>query len=207
MNWGEQFRLRERIHEQYPEIWDLKIVKKRLPFILKHLDEGQSVLEIGAFNRDLAKRIQKHCPGVRYKSFDIDPSYPHDYRSFEEIGERFDLVLLFEVIEHLELDKGKEMIGRIFSILNPGGKVIATTPNVFKPGQYWKDATHRTPYHYADLGGLFLSEGFEVLELGRLFSEPFIGFVLKARLFSFVFHFLGIDFAKSILLAAKKAGP
>jgi len=206
MNWGEQFRLRERVHDRYPEIWDLKIVRKRLPLILKYLKDGESVLEIGAFHRDLEKRIQRHYPHVRYKSLDIDPTYPHDYSSFQEIKERFDVVLFFEVIEHLEFEEGREMVGKIQQILNPGGRVILTTPNVFRPGQYWKDVTHRTPYHYADLGGLFLSEHFELIEIRRVFNEPFVLFVLKSYLFSFVFRFLGIDFSKSILLVAGKGG-
>jgi len=206
MDWGEQFRLRERVHEQYPEIWDLKIVRKRLPVILKYLKDGESVLEIGAFNRDLESRIQRPYPHVPYKSLDIDPTYPHDYASFEEIRERFDMVLLFEVIEHLGLEEGREMIGRINGILNPGGRVILTTPNIFKPGQYWKDATHRTPYHYADIGALILREHFELVEVRRVFNEPFIPFLLKACLFSFLFRFLEIDFSKSILLVARKVG-
>lgn len=206
MDWGEQFRLRERVHEQYPGIWALKIVRKRLPFILKHLREGESVLEIGAFHRDLGKRIQRHYPRVLYKSMDIDPTYPHDYSSFQEIKERFDMVLLFEVIEHLGLKEGREMIANINRVLNPGGRVILTTPNIFKPGQYWKDATHRTPYHYAEMGGLFLSEHFELVEIRRVFNEPFVPFFLKAYLFSFLFRFLGIDFSKSILLVARKVG-
>ena len=205
MNWGEQFGLREKVHDQYPEIWDLKIIRKRLPVMLKYLKDGESILEIGAFNRDLENRIRRHYRHVLYSSMDIDPAYPHDYASFEEIRERFDMVLLFEVIEHLGLEEGKEMIRQINGVLNPGGRVILTTPNIFKPGQYWKDATHRTPYHYADLGALFLREDFELVEVRRVFNEPFVPFLLKASLFSFLFRFLGIDFSKSILLVARKA--
>jgi SAM-dependent methyltransferase len=207
MNWGEQIRWRERVHEQYPEIWDLKIAKKRLPIILQYLKDGQSVLEIGAHNRDLEKRIQKRFPHVIYKSMDIDPTYRHDYASLEEIREGFDMVLLFEVIEHLGLEEGGEMVRQINKILNPGGRAILTTPNIYKPGQYWKDASHRTPYHHAELGGLFLREQFELEEVRRVFSEPFIPFVLKAYLLSFLFRFMGVDFSKSILLVARKVGP
>src|SRR4030043_2446370 len=204
MRWGEQFRLRERVHQQYPTIWNLKIVRKRLPFILTYLKDGEAVLEIGAFNRELEGRIKKYYSHILYKSMDIDPTYPHDYSSLEEVHEKFDLVLLFEVIEHLNVEEGREMIGRIHQILNPGGRVILTTPNVYTPGQYWKDLTHETPYHYEELGGLFLSEGFESIEIYRLFSEPFLRYFIRVCLFSSLFHFLGIDFTKSILLVARK---
>ncbi|MBM4348315.1 MAG: methyltransferase domain-containing protein [Deltaproteobacteria bacterium] len=204
MRWGEQLQLREIVHQQYPKLWSLKVVRKRLPFILKYLEDGEAVLEIGAFNRELGERIKKHRPRIQYKSMDIDPTYSHDYASLEEIKETFDMILLFEVIEHLSREKGKGLVNKICEILKPGGKVILTTPNVYTPGQYWKDVSHETPYHYEELGGLFLSEGFESIEMYRLFSEPFLKYFFRVWLCSPFFQFLGIDFTKSILLMARK---
>jgi SAM-dependent methyltransferase len=204
IKWSEQLRLREKVHQQYPEIWDLKIVKKRLPIILRYLKDGEKVLEIGASDRGLEVRVKKYYPHAIYKSMDIDPSYPHDYSSFEEIRDTFDMVLLFEVIEHLDWESGREMVARIFDFLKPGGRVILTTPNIYTPGQYWKDVSHRTPYHYEELGGLFLSQRFESVELFRLFNAPLLRYVMKVYLFSPVFRFLKIDFTKSILLVARK---
>jgi SAM-dependent methyltransferase len=204
MRWSEQLRLRERIHEKYPEVWALKIVKKRLPIILKYLRDGETLLEVGASNRGLEGRIRKYYPKALYKSMDIDPSYSHDYFSFEEIKETFDMVLLFEVIEHLSLDEGREMARNIYQILKPGGRLILTTPNVYTPGRYWKDVTHQTAYHFEELGGLLLHQGFEILEICRVFNEPLLPFLAKVYLFSPVFRFLGIDFTKSILVVARK---
>jgi SAM-dependent methyltransferase len=204
MRWSEQLRLRERVHQKYPQVWALKIVKKRLPIILKYLRDGEALLEVGASNRDLEGRIRKDYPKTLYKSMDIDPSYSHDYSSFEEIKETFDMVLLFEVIEHLKLDEGREMVRNIYQILKPGGKVILTTPNVYTPGRYWKDVMHQTAYHYEELGGLLLYQDFEILEICRVFNEPLLSFLTKVYLFSPVFSFLGIDFTKSILIVARK---
>jgi SAM-dependent methyltransferase len=204
VHWGEQVQWREKVHQQYPEIWDLRIVRKRLPFILKYLREGESILEIGAYNRELGGRIKKYYPRILYKSLDIDPSYQHDYTSLEEVKEEFDMVLLFEVIEHWDWESGRKMVAGIFEILKPGGRVILTTPNIYTPGQYWKDVSHRTPYHYEELGGLFLSQRFESIELFRLFNASLLKYVMKVYLFSPIFHFLRIDFTKSILLVARK---
>ncbi|HVP81221.1 MAG TPA: methyltransferase domain-containing protein [Thermodesulfobacteriota bacterium] len=203
--WGEQFQWREKVHQRFPELWDLKIVRKRLPFVLKHLKDGERVLEIGAFDRSLEGRLKQFCPRIEYKSLDIDPTFRHDYTSLEQVDEKFDLVLLFELIEHLDWESGREMVMKIFDILKPGGRVILTTPNIYTPGQYWKDVSHRTPYHYEELGGLFLSQRFESIELFRLFNDHPIGYFLKACLFSPVFRFLRIDFTKSILLLARRA--
>lgn len=204
VNWGEQIKWREKVHQRYPDVWDMGIVKKRLPFILKHLKDGESVLEIGAHDRALEDRIKKHFPHVLYKSLDIDPSYSHDYTSMDEVKEEFNMVLLFELIEHLDRETGRKMVTRIYEILKPGGRVILTTPNIYTPGQYWKDVSHITPYHYEELGGLFLSQRFESIDLFRYFNAPFLQYIMKIYLFSPVFRFLGIDFTKSILLMAKK---
>ncbi|MBM4309016.1 MAG: methyltransferase domain-containing protein [Deltaproteobacteria bacterium] len=204
MKWGEQLLFREKVHQQYPDLWSLKIVRKRLPFILKYLRDGEAVLEIGAFDRKLGERIKKYCPRIQYKSMDIDPTYSHDYASLEEIEETFDMILLFEVIEHLNREKGRELARKICELLKPRGRVILTTPNVYTPGQYWKDVSHETPYHYEEFGGLFLSEGFESIEIYRLSSEPLLKYFFRVYLFSPLFHFLGIDFTKSILLMARK---
>jgi SAM-dependent methyltransferase len=204
MTWSEQLHWREKVHQQYPEIWDLRIVRKRLPFILKYLRDGESVLEIGAFNRELGERIKKYYPDVDYKSMDIDPTYRHDYFSLEEVRETFDMVLLFEVIEHLDWEGGREMVAKIFEILKSEGRVILTTPNVYTPGQYWKDASHRTAYHYEELGGLLLSQQFEIVEICRIFRESLLKFYLKGYILVPLFRFLGIDFSDSILLVARK---
>ena len=204
VRWGEQFQWREKVHQRFPELWDLKIVRKRLPFVLKYLKDGEGVLEIGAFDRSLESRLKQFRPQILYKSLDIDPTYRHDYTSLEQVHEKFDLVLLFELIEHLDWESGREMVARIFDILKPGGRVILTTPNIYTPGQYWKDVSHRTPYHYEELGGLFLSQRFESIELFRFFNDPFLRYAIKVYLFSPVFRFLRIDFTKSILLLARR---
>jgi SAM-dependent methyltransferase len=204
VHWGDRLHWREKVHQQYPEIWDLRIVRKRLPFILKYLRDGESVLEIGAFNRELGERIKKYYPDVDYKSMDIDPTYRHDYFSLEEVREKFDMVLLFEVIEHLDWEGGREMVAKIFEILKSEGRVILTTPNVYTPGQYWKDVSHRTAYHYEELGGLLLSQRFEIVEICRIFREYLFKFYLKGYILVPLFRFLGIDFSDSILLVARK---
>jgi SAM-dependent methyltransferase len=204
MDWSERFRWRERVHEQYHDLWDLKLLRKRLPFTLSFLKDGEKVLDIGASNREVEGRIKKIYPNVVYKSLDIDPKYSHDYSSFEEIKETFDMVLLFEVIEHLGLDEGRELVKKIYQVLNPGGRVALTTPNVHTPGQYWKDATHLVSYHYEELGGLFLSEGFELVDIRRIFRGSYFKYYLKGYVLSFLFRFLGIDFSESILLVARR---
>ena len=204
MRWSERFDWREKVHEHYREVWDLKLVRKRLPYISSYIKDGESVLEIGASNRRLEKRLKAFHPQLRYKSMDIDPSYSHDYSSFEEIRETFDVVLLFEVIEHIDLKGGGEMVAKIYQILNPGGRVILSTPNIYTPGQYWMGVDHLTAYHYEELGALFLSQRFDIVDIRRVYNDPFVQYVMKVYLLTPLFRFLNIDYTKSILLVARK---
>jgi 2-polyprenyl-3-methyl-5-hydroxy-6-metoxy-1,4-benzoquinol methylase len=204
MHWSERLQWREKVHERYHNLWDLKLVRRGIPYVLGYLRDGVHVLDVGASGRNLEERIKKHYPRAIYKSLDIDPTYPHDYSSFEEVKETFDIVFLFEVIEHLGLDEGREMVKNIYRILSRGGRVILSTPNMHTPGQYWKDITHLTPYYYEELGALFLSEGFEIVEIRRVSRKSFLKFYFKGYILSPLFRFLGIDFSESILLVAGK---
>ena len=204
MKWSERFSWREKVHERYREVWDLKLVRKRLPYISSFIKDGESVLEIGASNRRLEKRLKAFHPRLHYKSMDTDPSYSHDYASFEEIRETFDVVLLFEVIEHIDLKGGGEMVAKIYQILNPGGRVILSTPNIYTPGQYWMGVDHLTAYHYEELGAVFLSQGFTLVDIRRVYNDPFVQYVMKVYLLTPLFRFLNIDYTKSILLVARK---
>ncbi len=204
MHWSERLRWREKVHQQYPDLWGLKLVRKGFPYLLSYLRDGERVLDIGAFNRHLEGDLKKHYPHLVYKSLDVDPTYPHDYSSFEEIKENFDVVFLTEVIEHLGLEEAREMVKKIFDLLNRGGRIILTTPNMHTPGQYWKDITHLTPYYYEELGALFLSERFEIVEICRVFRRSLVKFYIKGYVLSFLFRFFGIDFSESIILVARK---
>ncbi len=49
-----------------------------------------------------------------------------------------------------------------------------TTPNIFNPGRFWRDATHRVAYCYDELGGILLGLGFRVKEIYRTYNEPLL---------------------------------
>ena len=204
ISWSRLFDRRGRIHERYPDIWDLKILRKRFPLMIKMIREGEKVLDIGASNRNLEGRLKRHFPGLHYKSMDIDREQFHDFYSLEEIRESFDVVFLFEVIEHLDLEEGNSLLRRIYDLLNPGGRLILTTPNVFNPSRYWRDATHKVAYCYDELGGLLVSHRFEIRVMYRTYSDAFLRYLFRVYVMAPLHRYLGIDFAKSILVVAEK---
>ncbi len=205
ISWSRLFERRGKVHERYPDIWDLKILRKRLPLMVETIRDGEKVLDIGASGRDLEGRLKRHFPKLIYKSMDIDREQPHDFYSLEEIHESFDVVFLFEVIEHLDLEEGVRLLQGIYDLLGPGGRLILTTPNIFNPGRYWRDATHRVAYCYDELGGLLLAHRFRIRAMYRTYSDAFFRYLFRVYVMAPLHRYLGIDFAKSILIVADKS--
>jgi SAM-dependent methyltransferase len=204
ISWRKLFEYRDQIHHRYPEIWDLKILRKRFPLMVKTVQDGEKVLDIGASNRNLQERLRRHFPKLIYKSMDIDREQVHDFYTMEEIQESFDVILLFEVIEHLSLEEGVQLLKRVCDLLNEGGRLILTTPNVFNPSRFWRDATHKVAYCYDELGGLLLAQGFQIKAMYRTYSDAFHRYLFRLYIMAPLHRYLGIDFAKSILVIAEK---
>jgi len=203
-SWSKLYEYRNKIHERYSEVWNLKILRKGLPLILGILREGERVLDIGASSRDLEGRLKCHYPNLIYKSMDVDKEGTHDFYNLETIQESFNVIFLFEVIEHLELEEGMKVLKRIHELLKEGGRVLITTPNVFNPGRFWRDATHKVAYCYDELGGILLANQFQVKAIYRTYNDAFLYYILRVYLMAPLHRYLGIDFAKSILVLAEK---
>ena len=204
ISWSKLFTYRDQIHGRYPEIWDLKILRKRFPLMLENIRDGEKILDIGASNRNLEERLKRHYPNLIYKSMDVDREQVHDFYSLEEIQETFDVVFLFEVIEHMELEEGLNVLEKVYGLLHGGGRLILTTPNVFNPSRFWRDATHRVAYCYDELGGLLLAQGFQIRAMYRTYSDAFHRYLFRLYIMAPLHRYLGVDFAKSILVIAEK---
>lgn len=202
--WNQLILGRDQIHKRYPQIWDLKLIKRPSWLVKRHLRPGMRILDVGASDKRMHKRVKEVYPDILYKSMDIDPSVNHDYYSLDDIHEKFDLIILFEVIEHLELEQGIEMLSRLNELLADGGELIISTPNIFNPGRFWIDATHKTAYSYEELGGIVLSQGFEVLGIYRTFHASLLKYIFRLTLFYPLHRILNVDFAKSIVVLAGK---
>jgi predicted SAM-dependent methyltransferase len=162
------------------------------------------ILYIGAGDKKIEKRVKDVYPDILYKNMDIDRTIPHDYFSLDEIDEQFDLIILFEVMEHLELEKGLAMLGQLRELLVKGGRLIISTPNVYYPNEFWQTVTYRTIYSYDELGGIILSKGFEVLGIYRCFNVSVVKYLLRFTLFYPLHRILYVDFAKTIIIMAQK---
>ena len=102
-SWSKLFEYRLKIHERYPDIWDLKILRKRFPLMVKPFGMGKRSWILG-HRTVTSNEVKEHLPPILYKSMDIDRENFHDFYSLNEIQESFDVIFLFEVIEHLDLE-------------------------------------------------------------------------------------------------------
>ena len=203
-SWRKLFEYRDIVHQRYHKIWDIKILRKRFRLIIEVIQDEDKILDIGASNRNFEHRIKEHFTKVIYKSMDVDRSQYHDFYSLDEIDETFDVILLIEVIEHMELEEGLKMLTRIHTLLKEKGCLIITTPNIFNPSQFWRDSTHKVAYCYDELGGILLEKGFEIKSIYRTYNDALHKFFFRVYIMAALHRYLGIDFTKSIVIVAQK---
>ncbi|MBI3091844.1 MAG: class I SAM-dependent methyltransferase [Candidatus Tectomicrobia bacterium] len=201
-SWSRFYTYRSEMRKRFPDFWKIRIRKTLLQVVCGQIRDGDHVLDIGSFDRSYEKKLQRRFPNVLYKSMDIDRERFHDFYSFEEVREQFDVIFLFEVIEHLEFTEGINLMREVRNLLVPGGCLILTTPNMYHPNRYW-EYDHKVPYRYDAIGGLLLGVGLEVKEIYRIYNDAIHRRLFRLYVTSWVHRHLQIDFAKSIVVVAK----
>lgn len=212
--WSEVKQKREELKSFYPTILKVPIIygtKKQIirnmliNNIKNNIKKQKKILDIGAADRFVKEICSDINNEIDYKSMDTDQSKFHDYYSLAEIQERFDIILLLDVIEHLSLAEGMLLLRECNRLLQPEGEIIVTVPNNNHPTAFTVDCTHITSYRYHDLGGLLLSAGFEGLQIFRISAKRKLKHQLLALILKPILKFLDIDFATGILITAKRA--
>jgi SAM-dependent methyltransferase len=170
----------------------------------EHLSTARSVLEVGAGDRYWGKVLGRLGIDADYRSADIEKQHRHDYGDFLEVRERFDAVLMLELIEHLPLELGLRFIEHAIDLLTPGGTLVIGTPNAHHPHWVWSSCvTHVRPWPAQDLwaacviGGLWPVEVYRQMLVSRR-RVPLLPLQLALS------RVLSIDPAQGILLFARK---
>lgn len=204
-SWEEFYRYREQVKSYYPTIWKVPIVKKELDRLLPNIKENSRVLEIGAGRRKFMSRILAHRKGVVYESMDVDPDTEQTYYDLDKIKQKYDMIFMFEVIEHVPVTVGFSMLEKIRGMLSDGGVMILGTPNIYHPNRYHGVLSHQSPYKYEDLGAFVQLAGFTNVKIYRMFNDAFLRRVFRLYIGVWLHKYLGIDFAGTILLEATPA--
>lgn len=203
-SWSEQYKLRREAAQRFGRIFALPIEKRVRDVLLQCVNDRARVLEVGAGDRRMGELLRGNREGVDYRSMDIDPRGEHDYRSLDEIDRTFDCVFAFEVVEHIAAEEIPGWLARLGELLAPGGRLVLSTPNTYYPPAYLRDVTHRTPLCYDELAALAAAAGLEVQRIARVYHDPVHRTLLRRYLFGWLFEMIGIDFARQIVLVARK---
>ena len=200
-SWSTLQGLRRQVRERFPDWWRLPVRKKHWDVIFDEVADGQRVLDVG-WGRKALDVLKARLPGLAYKSMNVDRAQAHDYYSLDDVREKFQAVFLFEVIEHLTFEEGVGLVQKLHGVLEPGGKLLLTTPNVCHPHRFF-DPTHKTAYRHDDLGALLMAAGFEVMRVCRLYNASFFPRLFRLYIGVWLHRYLSVDFAKSIMVVAK----
>lgn len=93
---------------------------------------------------------------------DVDKDNFHDYHSIEEISDKFNHVILFNVLEHLPFETGLDYLTKSQNVLKNNGLLFISVPNIWHPNHMLRcDITYIKAYPYQDLFALLSFMGFK----------------------------------------------
>jgi hypothetical protein len=199
--WSQLYRHRRDVAARFGKVFQLPLARRVREVLLQYVPTGAAVLEVGAGDRSMREHLLA-VPETSYESMDLDPAGGHDYQSLDQIRRSYDCILALEVVEHLPLEEVVPWLTRLGQLLNRGGRLVLSTPNTYYPPAYLRDATHRTPLCYDELGGLVEMAGLRVERIVRIYNDPLWRYVARRWLFGWLFRLIGLDFARQIVLVA-----
>ena len=146
----------------------------------------------------------------RYDTLDIGKEFDYTYHDLSEVNDRYEAILCLDVIEHLPLPQGLDLLEKLKNLLVPGGILIVQTPNarcIRHPLS--TDMTHCQVYNPGDLWSFLTClgmkvEGFRVV-FGRRSWLPWRLLFDLATCFLIV-KVLNCDFADNLLVIGVNEG-
>ena len=167
---------------------------------------GVRLLEVGCGVHKPLKDLVDEAGG-QYVTLDSDPAGDFDFCSFEEMpaGERFDVVVANQVLEHLTVPQAVGMVRCIADHLAEGGVFMATIPNSAHPVRFWGDAMHVTAWPWGDFYGLFRVSGLWVDRLFRYNKFALSRNPIKRYFIHVVCTTFRVDWCDSLMAMARKS--
>lgn len=172
------------------------------------IKSNSKLLDMGAGSKNLKDLLEKTGVKIIYKSMDICNNNVYDFHSIEEINEKFDYVILFNLLEHLSFETGLNYITKGHNILEDNGLLFISVPNIWHPNHMWRcDITHIKPWPFQDLYALLRYMGFKEIEMYRIYHRPF-KFSIKKYLINklkiLLHEIMEMDYTKDFWIIAKK---
>ena len=203
----------------------IKVGKNRGNLINRNVINSncESVLEIGSGIGLVGSYIKANAPQIRFKGVELDQeaffkskelgldTYNGDFTIIKDFPENFDVIMLWEVLEHLQDLKG--FLDIAYTKLNVGGKLILSTPNYDKIKNYpkrKKDALYQNepPIHLNFFTTKNLLTVMELTQFNnrkiRVKKFPYFEKDLFKLAKNYIKAIFGIYYGPTIYLEAKK---
>lgn len=137
--------------------------------------KNKKVLDIGCgfgLGTNIVANVSKYVLGIDYSETAIQNAKKTKLRNVEfkildatklsKLKNKFDVILSFEIIEHLTFDKAQVFIGDMYNLLNKDGILLLTTPNGLLTN-FFLGRPHN-PYHIKE---------YKPEELSKMLSQYF----------------------------------
>jgi hypothetical protein len=187
--------------------WDSVSLCESEQAYFEALKDCRSVLDFGAGDLRVMHKLQKAGYRGEYHTLDIGGEYSYTYKDLDQVGRKYEAILCLDVIEHIPLNGGLELLNRLTELLEPGGVLVVQTPNArFIQFPLASDMTHVQCYNASDLWAYLSCSDMAVKPYRVSFGQS-PGAVRKvAELWRrfVITRWLGCDFAENILLIGKK---
>lgn len=156
--------------------WNNSWVGKDLPRVFCILDFKDWINKYNIHNIDYLGCTDQTDPELEflnYKNMDVLKYPPNDLHSIN-IKDKYDFFMFNQTIEHLY--NPFQSVLNIYNAVKPGGYVFTSVPTLNIP--------HMMPFHFngytpVGLASLFISCGFEVLEVGQWGNYDYISKLFK----------------------------
>lgn len=156
-------------------------------YLFLYIPKPQSVLDIGAGYGSFIN----NCPARRKVAVDAWSGFAkyikdakciaYDVRRglTKVIHEKFDLIMMSNFLEHLEMEEAAKVLNDLHSLLSKNGHVIFIQPNfTYSYKHYFDDYTHKTIYTHVSLSYFLKEHDFETVRV----EERFLPYSFRSNL-------------------------
>jgi SAM-dependent methyltransferase len=146
--------------------------------LLQHFgaNKDSRILEIGCgygrYTKAMLEAGYQHVIGIDIskeqvtyarEQLGLSNVYVADAIEYLDKGEQYDLILLMDVLEHLDLEYAVLLLRKVYENLRPGGRFIIHVPNSLSPFRpsYYGDVTHVRSFSVDSMSQILRMGGFQ----------------------------------------------
>lgn len=161
-----------------------RVISVIIQGLVRHFRPGYHVLEVGSGTGNTLRQLEQTCingtvlgmdlffEGLRYAQHRVACPLVQGDMHFPPFGIQFDLIGLFDVLEHLPDDRA--VLCDLHRLLKPNGCLVLTVPAHMSLWSYFDEASHhRRRYEYTELENKLNQAGYRVEYLTHYMASIF----------------------------------